>query len=100
MQEGIAMKLKMLSIAAVAIAISGSAFAQSSTGSPRLDDATMMGSFYSDKDMKTMKTGDEFSAAMQNLKSEDREAISNECKNTNTQHSNFCDAFNAANNKM
>ncbi|MBE7183679.1 MAG: hypothetical protein INR68_04645 [Methylobacterium mesophilicum] len=94
------MKLKLLSVAAIAVAISGSAFAQTSSGSPRLEDSTMMGQFYSDSDMKTMKTGDEFSAAMQNLKSEDREAISNECKNTNTQHSNFCDAFNAANNKM
>ncbi len=91
------MNLKMLSIAAVSLTIAGNAFAQSATGSPRLDDATMMGSFYTDSDMKTMKTGDDFNAAMTGLKSEDREAIMNECKLQNTKRVDFCEAFNASN---
>ena len=85
------MNLKMLSIATVALTISGGAFAQDSgsTGA-RLDNKEMMGSFYTDSEMQSVKTGDEFSAAYNALSSEDKEAIANECNLENSPRATFC----------
>ena len=49
--------------------------------------------FYTDSTMKTMRDDAGFTAAMKNLKSEDREAIKNECANRNTMNTSFCDQY-------
>ena len=47
--------------------------------------------------MTTLRSESEFKASLQALKSEDREAIKNECENVSTQRSNFCDMFTTMN---
>lgn len=95
------MQFRILTIAALAVSISGVALAQTSGTAPstdaatssRLEDKTMMAPFYTDDTMTTLRSDAEFSASLKALKSEDREAIKNECGNSNTQRGVFCDQF-------
>ncbi len=53
----------------------------------------MMAPFYTDDTMTTLRSDAEFSASLKALKSEDREAIKNECANRNTMNTSFCDQY-------
>lgn len=51
-----------------------------------------MASFYSDAEMKTMKSEDDFKAAWMALKPEDREKVSKECDSDSEKlHNDFCE---------
>lgn len=97
------MTFKTLALAGVALAmISGAAVAQttnSATGAQGstppgaiLDDNTKMQPFYTDSEMKTMRTGDEFKSAWMGMSAEDRDRVKNECQNTNSPKASFCES--------
>jgi hypothetical protein len=84
--------MKKLLMGAFALTMmTGSALAAGGTTSA-LDNKDMMGAFYTDADMKTMKSDDEFKAAWMALKPEDRDTITKECSNdTEKLHNDFCE---------
>lgn len=72
--------------------ISGSAYADSTTGSSALDNKDMMAPFYTDAEMKTMKSDEEFKAAWMAMTQEDREKVSKECDTDSEKlHNDFCE---------
>ncbi|MBE7183418.1 MAG: hypothetical protein INR68_03300 [Methylobacterium mesophilicum] len=92
------MKLRLISAAAFALIATG-AMAQTDQQSTPMDSQwpeasrSAVAPFYTDSSMKTMRDEAGFTAAMKNLKSEDREAIKNECANRNTMNTSFCDQY-------
>ncbi|MCO6049182.1 hypothetical protein NGM99_05185 [Mesorhizobium sp. RP14(2022)] len=92
------MKFRIIAAAALAFAATG-AMAQTDQQSTPTDSQWPQASraavapFYTDSSMKTMRDEAGFTAAMKNLKSEDREAIKNECANRNTMNTSFCDQY-------
>jgi len=72
--------------------MTGTAFAANDTGTSALDNKDMMTPFYTDADMKTMRSDDEFKAAWMALTQEDRDAVTKECSNdTEKLHNDFCE---------
>ena len=92
------MKLKMLSIAAVAFTLaSGAAFAQTSSSGNTdaapsvLEDPATMKPFFSDETMSTMKSDEEVKAAFNALPMEQQEAMKSQCKSaTDAKYQDFC----------
>ena len=84
--------MKKLLMGAFSLTImTGAAFAAGGTTSA-LDNKEMIGAFYTDPDMKTMKSGDDFKAAWMALKPEDRDTITKECSNDSEKlHNDFCE---------
>lgn len=90
------MKTKAIFIALAAVCLAGgTAFARSSA----LDQEDTMQTFYQDKDMKQMKTGDDFAAAVKALSPEKLKAISQGCHEDaagEKTHTDFCSALDSA----
>ena len=90
------MKTRTIFVALAAVFLAGgSAFARSSA----LDQEDTMQTFYQDKDMKHMKTGDEFTAAVRALSPERLKAVSQACHedaNGEKTHTDFCSALDSA----
>jgi hypothetical protein len=96
------MNIKLLSAAAlVAALMSGSALAQqdpNTTGDPNatdkqpmLQDMTVMGAFFTDDTMTTMRSTDEFKAAWMAMTPENQAGIKDECaKNESIKLQEFC----------
>jgi hypothetical protein len=92
------MNIKMLCFGAMALSMaSGAALAQSgSANSGALDDPAKMQPFYTDSNMTTIRTGDEFRTAFMAMSVEDqnmmRAACADELKNANptNTHPEFC----------
>ncbi|HEV7255504.1 MAG TPA: hypothetical protein VGN97_20680 [Mesorhizobium sp.] len=63
---------------------------------PFLGNRDRIGSFFSDEDMTTMLTGDDFTSAYNAMSDEDRAQVTEECASDNGQNRAFCDAFTAA----
>ncbi|QPC87259.1 hypothetical protein GA830_11290 [Mesorhizobium sp. NBSH29] len=95
------MKLKMFTIAAVAMTLGGAAFAQTATTGAGTDpapqmkvlsDKTMMTPFYTDDTMTTMRTDDEMSTIFKGLKDDQQVTMKEECKLAATmdQYKDFC----------
>ncbi|MGN6306029.1 MAG: hypothetical protein ACTHNH_14505 [Mesorhizobium sp.] len=84
--------MKKLLISAFALTMmTGSALAAGGTTSA-LDNKDMMAPFYTDSNMKTMKSDDEFKAAWMAMKQEDRDMITKECStDTEKLHNDFCE---------
>jgi hypothetical protein len=107
MRKEEAMNFKTLALAAATVSmLSGAAIAQTntvddtntaSTNSPKanslLENKEMMGSFYTDDSMTTMRTGDEFKSAFNAMSSEDRDRLRTECENSTSQKDEFCNAI-------
>lgn len=76
--------------------ISGASFAEdSTTANPNpsvFDKHDTMAPFYSDTDMKTLKTGDELKAAWMAMSKEDQDAVKEGCGDEAIakEHDNFC----------
>ena len=71
------MNLKMLCTGAMALSMmTGAALAEHGGA---LDEPTKMAPFYTAADMKTLKSEDDFKAAWEGLKDEDRATIKQEC---------------------
>lgn len=71
------MNIKMLCTGAMALSMmTGAALAEHGGA---LDEPTKMAPFYTAADMKTLKSEDDFKAAWEGLKDEDRAAIKQEC---------------------
>ena len=85
--------IKNLVIGAFALAaVTGSAFADTTTGSTALDNQDKMGPFYTDSEMKTLKTDAEFKAAWEALTEADRDQFSKECDTDSEKlHNDFCE---------
>ncbi len=91
------MNMKTLALGIMAASLAGgAALAASGGNTSALDDPAKMGAFYTDSDMKTMKSDDEFKAAWMALTDSDRGAITTACADelkdanaTNT-HPEFC----------
>ncbi len=84
---------KFLCVSAVALAVmTGSALAAGETGSSALDNPEKMAPFYTDKDMKTLKSEADFKAAWEALTKEDRDSMMKDCsgKTIAADHDNFC----------
>lgn len=96
------MTLKSFALAAATVTLlSGAALAQTDnmttnatppTGST-LEDKTLMGPFYTDESMKTMKTGDEFTAAWNAMSSEDKDRVRADCENNVSLRAQFCEGI-------
>jgi len=90
------MKTRAIFIALAAVCLAGgTAFAKSSA----LDQEDTMRTFYQDKDMKHMKTGDEFTAAVKALSPERLKMVSQACHedaNGERTHTDFCAALDSA----
>jgi len=96
------MSIKLLSIGAVALSlIAGSALAagnNSSTtgnagaGTSALDNATKMQPFYTDSDMKTMKSDTDLKAAWLAMNKDDRDSMMKDCADATIAkaHTEFC----------
>ncbi|MFA6155366.1 hypothetical protein [Mesorhizobium sp.] len=87
------MNFKMLTMGAMALAMTtGSVLAGGNTGTSSLDDPAKMGSFYTDADMKTMRSDDEFKKAWLALTEDDRTAMTKDCGDSviGKSHDNFC----------
>ena len=103
------MKLKAIALAAATVAmISSAALAQTDNpttgstgtqGSPEpgtiLEDNAKMAPFYTDAEMKQMKTGDEFKAAFQSMSAEDQKRLRDECMNVSSPRAAFCESVKA-----
>lgn len=97
------MKLKMLSIAAVALTMaSGAALAQTSGSSGSdaapsvFEDPATMQPFFSDSSMSTMKTDEEVKAAFNGLPAEQQENMKSQCMDTTSgKYMDFCAKINA-----
>lgn len=80
---------------------SGSNATDDATGAAKapgmLDDPAAMKPFYTDDSMTTMRSMDEMRAAVKEMNENDKAKITEECKNSTTQRSSFCKAFNDAN---
>jgi type II secretory pathway component GspD/PulD (secretin) len=78
-------------------ATGGDAGAGNTTNAPNapfLGNRDMIGAFYTDDSMTTLRTGDEFKTAYQALSDEDRTRITEECKSP-AGFERFCDTFMA-----
>ena len=85
------MNFKMLTMGAMALAMmTGSALAAGNTSA--LDDPAKMSPFFTDADMKTMKSEAEFKTVWMAMKEEDRAGMTNECGDEAIAklHDNFC----------
>ena len=85
------MKIKMLTMGAMALALmTGSALAAGNTSA--LDDPAKMSPFFTDAGMKTMKSEAEFKTAWMAMMEEDRASMMKECGDEAIakQHDNFC----------
>lgn len=84
---------KLLCVSAMALAVmTGASFAAGETGTSALDNPEKMAPFYTDKDMKTLKSDADFKAAWDALTKEDRDSMMKECsgKTIASDHDNFC----------
>jgi hypothetical protein len=87
------MKLRIICLSAFAVSLSvGAAFAGASTGTSALDDPAKMSPFYTDANMKTMRSGDEFKKAWLALTEDDRASMKKDCDDATiaAKHSDFC----------
>ena len=85
------MNFKMLTMGATALAMmTGSALAAGNTSA--LDDPAKMSPFFTDADMKTMKSEAEFKTVWMAMKEEDRAGMTKECGDEAIAklHDNFC----------
>jgi len=85
------MNFKMLTMGAMALAMmTGSALAAGNTSA--LDDPAKMSPFFTDADMKTMKSEAEFKTVWMAMKEEDRAGMTKECGDEAIAklHDNFC----------
>jgi hypothetical protein len=84
------MNLKMLCMGAMALSMM-TGVALSAGGA--LDEPTKMAPFYTAADMKTLKSEEEFKAAWQTLKEEDRAEMKAECSDAAivAAHGDFCE---------
>lgn len=87
------MNVKMLTLGAMALALmTGSALAAGDKGTSALDDSAKMAPFYTDKDMKTLKSEADFKAAWMALTDDDRASMKKDCGDEviAKEHDNFC----------
>lgn len=85
--------IKLLCTSAVAIVVLASAaLAAGEKGGSALDNPDKMAPFYTDKDLKTMRSETEFQAAWMAQTKEDRDSITKECSDTDIskEHEGFC----------
>lgn len=90
------MRLKIITLGAIALSMMGGAVYAAGDNTSALDDQAKMGAFYTDSSMKTMKADDEFVMAWKALTDEDRTTMNKACADevtnanpTNT-HPEFC----------
>ena len=85
------MNVKMLCLSALALSLTGGAFA-AGNGTSALDNQEMMKPFYTDATMKTMVPENEFKAAWMKMSKEDQAAVMKECSDAAIakEHDNFC----------
>jgi hypothetical protein len=89
--------------AAAATMLTGAALAQTSTAptdntttnattpsGSSLEDKTLMGPFYTDESMTTLKTGDEFNTAWMKMSGEDKDRVRADCENSSSLRDDFC----------
>lgn len=70
----------------------GATFAANTTGSSALDSKDKMTPFYTDADMNTIKSDEDFKAAWMAMTQEDRDQFSKECdSDTEKLHNDFCE---------
>ncbi|TIW22265.1 MAG: hypothetical protein E5V65_04245 [Mesorhizobium sp.] len=87
------MNIKMLSMAAVALAMmNGAVLAGSTTGTSALDDPAKMSPFFTDAGMKTLKSEADFKTAWKAMKPDEQTAVLKDCGDTtlNKAHADFC----------
>lgn len=85
--------IKLLCTSAMALTMmAGVALAAGETGTSALDNPEKMAPFYTDKDMKTLKSDADFKAAWEALTKEDRDSMMKDCsgKVIAADHDNFC----------
>ena len=86
------MKMKMLVLGAMAASMVTGAALAAGSGTSAIDDPQKMGAFYTDSDMKTMKSDDEFKVAWMALTQEDRDSMMASCADSKiaADHDTFC----------
>ncbi|MEO9340145.1 hypothetical protein ABFT80_22190 [Mesorhizobium sp. SB112] len=104
------MKMKLLSVAAMAFAIStGAAFAQAESNDPGssaqgtnssmggiMDNPTVMSPFYTDESMKTLRSKEEVMGMYGKMAAEDQAKIKEECANVTSPRDSFCETIKDA----
>jgi hypothetical protein len=87
------MNIKMLGMAAIALAMmDGAAIAGSTAGTSALDDPAKMSPFFSDAGMKTLKSETDFKTAWMAMKPDEQKAVVKDCGDAtlNKSHADFC----------
>ncbi|MBZ9673177.1 hypothetical protein [Mesorhizobium sp. ES1-3] len=85
------MNIKMLTMGALALAMTtGSALAASNTSA--LDDPAKMSPFFTDAGMKTLRSEADFKTAWMSMKPDEKKAVLKDCGDTtlNKAHADFC----------
>ncbi|UCI18338.1 hypothetical protein FJ970_25115 [Mesorhizobium sp. B2-1-8] len=85
------MNIKMLTMGALALAMTtGSALAASNTSA--LDDPAKMSPFFADAGMKTLRSEADFKTAWMSMKPDEKKAVLKDCGDTtlNKAHADFC----------
>lgn len=80
------MKLRMIALSALALSATGMAYADTNA----LDNKMLMGHFYTDDSMTTMKDEDGFKAELAGMSAEDRATMKKECETGGSSHQDFC----------
>ncbi|KAA3441421.1 hypothetical protein C7I87_35100 [Mesorhizobium sp. SARCC-RB16n] len=85
------MNIKMLTMGALALAMTtGSALSASNTSA--LDDPAKMSPFFTDAGMKTLRSEKDFKTAWMSMKPDEKKAVLKDCGDTtlNKSHADFC----------